>query len=194
MREQQAQGLTDRPVDPRPAAQAGTGSVGSSPADGASSALRPGVVGPVLLALVGAYAVVQSVQLGLWANVGPGPGFFPLVLGGLLVLLSVVWLVQDVAAAPAARSASYGPSLDRRHTAEVLSSLVAVAALLIPLGFQVAMSLFLLFHLRRRTSQRWPASISFAVVAAVAVFHLFNDALGVRLPLSQITVLFRAGI
>ncbi|NNM46762.1 tripartite tricarboxylate transporter TctB family protein [Knoellia koreensis] len=142
------------------------------------------------LVAVGGYVAIASRSLGVWTEAGPGPGFFPLVLGLFLVVLSLVWFVQTPRqVAPA--SASQRTLL--RTGAVTIGSLVLLAAVLNVVGFQIAMFAFLLFHLRRGRV-RWLASVIIALVGSVGTFHLFGDVLLVPLPLSSLPFLGALGV
>jgi hypothetical protein len=66
-----------------------------------------------------AYLVFESRQMEYYADLGPGPGFFPFWLGVLLAVLSLVWLVQ-VSVAPA-RPVDAGVFPDRWGTLRVVA-------------------------------------------------------------------------
>lgn len=154
-----------------------------------------------VLAAIGIYVVTSSSSLGIWSPEGPGPGFFPMVLAAGLILLSGVWLLQSVrelsAAFPDDGEEPTGPveteSVDGgtgqrtwRNAAITIVSLVVLASVLELIGFQLAMFLFLMFHLRLLGRVRWFTSVVVAVVGSVGAFHLFSDFLLVPLPLASV--------
>ncbi|MGW4426236.1 tripartite tricarboxylate transporter TctB family protein [Streptosporangium sp. NPDC004631] len=59
----------------------------------------------LLVALAGA-TIIGSLQRDVWTDLGPGPGFFPLVVGGLLLALSVALTVELVRAPDVAAEAA----------------------------------------------------------------------------------------
>lgn len=48
------------------------------------------------LIILGAYWCIEALRIGLWVRKGPGPGFLPLLAGGLCILLSLVVLFKDL--------------------------------------------------------------------------------------------------
>lgn len=84
--------------------------------------------------------------------------------------------------------------IDRYRIWIVVGSMIAVAALLNPLGFQTTMFLFLMLHLRVLGRVRWIISLIVALAGSVGVFHLFWNALQVPLPLSMLIPLHAIGL
>lgn len=148
-------------------------------------------VAQVVLLAVAAYAGFSARGLGIWTPEGPGPGFFPLVLAAGLALLSVAWLAQT--RGRVAVDETGGETLSRPAVI-TFASLLVVGATLDYLGFQLVMTLFLLFHLRFRGRRRWLTSVVIALVAAIGTFHVFNDFLLVPLPYASVPPLTWLGI
>lgn len=160
------------------------------------------------LLLVAGSTIWASLGLGLWVRLGPGPGFFPLCLGILLTVCVVGWLVQhirgrvpaevapddtssaDAASEPAAAEAEH---FNARLAVTIVASLVALAALMEVLGYQLSMLAFLLFHLKVLGRRGWLLSIALSVAGGVGVFVVFTRLLGVYLPASSIGVLAQFG-
>jgi len=157
---------------------------------------RSALVAQVVLAALAGYVISQSFGLGLWQSFGPGAGFFPLVLGAALLVLSVAWFVQSRAwAAPAGTSGG----VDRYHLVTVVGSLVVLGVLLQPLGFQLAMFCFLLchlklFHLRRGGGSGWITALAVSAAGSIGTFVLFVAGLGVQLPAASIPFLAALGL
>ena len=120
-------------------------------------------------AAVGVYAAVESLSLGLWTSLGPGPGLFPFAMGCVLVSMSAVWLLQELR-----RPSASGEGADGRLVAAVVISLVLLAALLDVLGFQLGMLLFLLYHLRIRGKRSWVVSLVVALVMTPALSMILS--------------------
>lgn len=164
------------------------------PAAGTGGARPVGAwVAQAVLVAVAGYVVVSARGLGIWLPQGPGPGFFPLVLAVALIVLSVAWFVQTRRAAGGGPAESRGAHAWKRPAA-ILASLVVLASVLDLLGFQAAMLLFLLFHLRVMGRHRWLTSAVIAVAGSVGAFHLFNDFLLVPLPYAGVPPLTWLGV
>lgn len=152
---------------------------------------RSVLAGQLVLAGIGAYVLAESAGLGLWSELGPGPGFFPCVLGAALVLLPLAWFLQEragVQAAPAPEAS------DPSQVRAVVLSLLVLAAALPFIGFQVGVFLFLMYHLRLRAKTSWPKSLVISLCGSVGVYYLFTLGLNVSLPTAGIVPLSLIGL
>lgn len=143
------------------------------------------------LTALGAYAALSAQGLGIWTEIGPGPGFFPLVLALALIGLSIAWFFQtprSTAGLTGDEKAVY------RSAAITVLSLVVLAGVVEILGFQLSMFVFLLFHLRWMGKVRWIPSVLVALAGSVGAYHLFSDFLLVPLPLASISPLIELGL
>jgi putative tricarboxylic transport membrane protein len=164
----------------------------------------------ICLLTFGAVAVALSLRLPLGTLRAPDSGFFPLVLGALLVGLAAVhgaqlWRARrparaeaageggapvagaSVAGAPSSAAAPHAGEEPRRAsgaTGRVLAFLGVVAAstaLLGPLGYGTA-SFLLMLGLLRLLGVRWSASGVLALACAVAAHVVFVRWLRIPLP------------
>jgi hypothetical protein len=117
---------------------------------------------------------------------GPGPGFFPFYLSIAMGLLVLAWIVQSQRSARsgAAGDTAIDDAVNYPHVVTVIVSLIVLAAVMGFLGYQLAMFLFLYFHLAVRAKRTWYTSLIIALAGSVGVFHIFTDLLSVSLPLS----------
>jgi putative tricarboxylic transport membrane protein len=142
-----------------------------------------------------AYLVFKSRQMEYYADLGPGPGFFPFWLGLLLAVLSVIWLVQVSTRPDEATEAGFFPGL--RGTARVLSVLAAMALfgwVVDELGFQLTMLFFLGFLLMTLGRQNPLVTATVAVAGSFGVYYIFTNWLSVQLPASPIEFLRNLGL
>lgn len=159
---------------------------------------------------VGAAAFVGSRAYEYWTPMGPGPGFFPRWLGGLLVVFGAAWLVQlwrkghdgsgsvetpEPTAAPSVIAPEdEAPAYSLPTVVAIVVSLCVLAALLEPLGYQLSMLLFLLFHLLVLGRRRLLLSAVIAFAGSFGVFVVFTRLLGVPLPAASIPFLGDLGL
>jgi hypothetical protein len=100
------------------------------------------------------YAASQRRRLGTFRM--PGAGFFPLALGLILGLLSVLlWGTRIVG--PVDGSTDARP--ERREVLYLIGSVAAAVGLFEPLGFLFTMTLFLALTMRVLGKINWPKSI-----------------------------------
>lgn len=148
------------------------------------------------LFVVAVLVALNSVQLGLSVAFGPGPGFFPFFLAIAMGLLVLTWIFQSQRAARsgATEETAMDEAVDYRHVYTVIASLIVLAAVMGFIGYQLAMFLFLYYHLAVRAKRRWYTSLIIAVAGSVGVFHVFSDLLSVPLPYSMFSFLNVIGL
>ena len=116
----------------------------------------------------------------------PGPGFFPFVLAGALLLTSLTLLVR---AWCGCRLTAPAPSVEEGDDARrplVLVTTVAALAIYIAIferaGFIVATVALLAFLFGALARCWWPLAIAASVVATLTSYLVFSTWLQVRLP------------
>ncbi|MEU7003251.1 tripartite tricarboxylate transporter TctB family protein [Nonomuraea sp. NPDC046570] len=164
----------------------------------------PRILSLALVALAGA-AIIGSLQRDVWTDLGPGPGFFPLVVGGLLLVLSVALTVELVRHPDddSRELATDGrpPAPVRGGTADpeekprtrlgnvpgpilVVSALVVALMLMNVLGFRISIALLVLFVLAVVERMRLLHAAGLALAISFGSFYLFADLLDVQLQVS----------
>jgi putative tricarboxylic transport membrane protein len=131
-------------------------------------------IGAVAMLIFGLFWVWIASGLGLTRDGGPGPGFFPLVLGLIVATLAAINILR--------------PEVDRielpqlRRILLILAALVGYAILLEPLGYVVSTALLLLFLFAALAERRqWWQPVS-ALVVSCATYYVFRLVLSVPLP------------
>jgi putative tricarboxylic transport membrane protein len=147
------------------------------------------LVGIGAFTAVGIYVLVNSLGLGLWTSLGPGPGLFPFAMGGVLVAMALVWLVQELR-----RPSETAEGVDRGLVVAVVVSLAILASVMDLLGFQLSTFLFLMYHLKLRGRRTWVTSLIIALAGSVGAFYAFNYGLNVALPVSAFPLLNTIGL
>jgi putative tricarboxylic transport membrane protein len=150
------------------------------------TAFRDGdVISGGLLAALGLYIVLEARGWTYSGPEGPGPGFFPIWYGILMIGLSLFMIVTKL-------MRSYdgdGIAYDWRAIGRSLSTWLAFAlavALLKPLGFLVSFAL-LTFFIVAVVFRRSLVTAAVTAVAVTAAFQLtFPIALGVALPVGPL--------
>jgi len=138
------------------------------------------LVGPVLLASIGVFAIHGSIGLGLWRGDIPGPGLYPLICSAILTgLCLLAVLVEIVRHRPPEIQGE--PMLWLRLGLYVVSLLV-FAVLIEPLGFMPTSVLALMLAMRAGEGRPWSQSLVISLAGSVAIWFLFDRLLGVPLP------------
>ena len=155
----------------------------------------------IFLGVFGA-GVWMAMQLPLQDELGPGPGFFPLWLGGIGAALAVLLIIEvarqpadvlnDGEADPAAGVAVEASLIpDRRALLQILATFAAVAGVafaLEPLGYRLTALAFtplVLLALGARSPVAIPV---ISLIASFGVFHVFYHWLKVPLPIGMLGV------
>lgn len=130
------------------------------------------------LAVIGAISISAALPLEFWSEYGPGPGFFPLVLGTGLVLMGITigvvgWLGRQAASASAS---------DFRKPLLVAGIMSGYLVLLQIAGFAVATGLFLFTLLHWVESRHAWYALVLAIGITLAIHIVFVTLLKTSLP------------
>lgn len=137
-----------------------------------------------VLAALGAAGIGAIVVFGAtqhdtgWGPTGPGAGYFPLRVGGLLVAAALLLAARAALTPLAARFAE--PGAARRVLALFLPTAIFGAAI-VPLGAYLAMLFYLLWMGRFAARLSWPRAVLLAVLVPAAFWGLFETWLQVPL-------------
>ncbi|MCE5282247.1 MAG: tripartite tricarboxylate transporter TctB family protein [Deltaproteobacteria bacterium] len=129
---------------------------------------------------------------GLKSGIGqlntPGAGFFPMVMGVVMSVMSAALFVQS-----RLRRAQDRPEVSLwlkpgswRKIAMSLVSLVFTMAALDSLGYIATTFLFILSLFKWVSAKRWPISLLMAFLLSAGSYLLFKTGLGVSLPMGLI--------
>jgi hypothetical protein len=138
---------------------------------------RGGMLVAATLAVVGAIFAWQAAQLDVGNIDLPGPGFFPLALGVLLVIFCVA-IGVDYWRQPERETIELG----HRDVLLVITALLAVPLLFEPLGALPTLGLFGAALLVLVARVRIPLAIAAAALGMAACWYFFQVLLGLQLP------------
>jgi putative tricarboxylic transport membrane protein len=140
---------------------------------------RAGVWAGMGFSLFSLTFLLLSLEFSYTGPAGPGPGFLPLWIGAVMLVLSLFYIVESVkdkdgAGEPMPRGAAL------KSVLFVLVSLVLYLVLMPLLGFIAASVLFLFTLFVRQYA--WHTSMGAALVVAFLLVWLFGSVLHVDLP------------
>jgi len=150
-----------------------------------ASARKWHVLGFVLLAAAGVYAVVVSLALGLWRQNSPGEGLFPFIAAVAMTAFGLAGLAGALSARHAPSPPDHGEHGLRTTVVRLcayLAALIFCAAALDALGFIVSTVLVVVFILRIAEGYGWRMTLGIAVGTVVGCQLLFVYWLGAILP------------
>ncbi|HEY9054022.1 MAG TPA: tripartite tricarboxylate transporter TctB family protein [Rectinemataceae bacterium] len=142
--------------------------------------LQSGTWGGIAFLAVGLLFLGYSLMYPYKSEIGPGSGFFPLWISGLLVVLSVIYIYESAVGHDSAEA------IEKEAMKKILLIVIYMVAyvLILPLaGFNITSFLFLFALLFKAYGKLKNAAIS--AVSTAAIYFLFL-ALGVQLPLNAL--------
>ncbi|WP_338448248.1 tripartite tricarboxylate transporter TctB family protein [Niallia oryzisoli] len=147
------------------------------------SKMNAGMWAGTVLLIFSTVFFILSFQFSYLSDAGPGPGFFPIWLSGLLILLSVIYISESYQK----RNESEEKWPEKAELINILLLLIALFAfvlLFLLFGFFVACFafLFVLFF----KGYKWYTNLIMSAGITFILYFLFNDLLGVLLPIEGI--------
>ena len=145
---------------------------------------------------VGAAYEYMALSMPLGGFGSPGPGLFPMIVGGALILSAAACLIQNLVSSEPPK-----PPLDQAGTPVVTAKgralnawlLIAVLVLYVvalkPLGFPIALTLLLIASIRLFGYRNWSRTVAMAVFMTVLAYVVFIMWLKVPLPLGLLAPL-----
>jgi putative tricarboxylic transport membrane protein len=134
----------------------------------------------LVLTGLGVYVITEARNWGYIGNDGPGPGFFPLWYGIVMLVLSLVLVVSSLR-----RKAAAEGGVDWRGIGRVGATWLALAiavGLLKVLGFVLSFALLSFTIIRFLYQQSALRAFTIAASYAIGFWLLFDLALGIELP------------
>ncbi|QJP17268.1 tripartite tricarboxylate transporter TctB family protein [Starkeya sp. ORNL1] len=145
--------------------------------------------------LLGLWVMWYAIDLVYYTPVGPGPGFFPMWLGGALALLSFAILALSLSGLSPALPADIIPARTPAMQMGVTFGSIAFFALAVErAGFVVTMFLVLLVLMLVNRVRLFPTALVVALVGSVGVGYAFVQWLGVFLPATPFGLLSAIGL
>jgi putative tricarboxylic transport membrane protein len=137
----------------------------------------------LVFVLLAAFLGYQAAALRYYTSLGPGPGFFPLWLCGLLGVLGVIVALQATFAPAAPLPADFFPSRTGAvRIAAVLVALFAVAFAIRGLGFRLTMLPFFAVLLSTLGRRHPLETAVLSVAGSFGIYYLFTELLSLPLP------------
>jgi len=137
-----------------------------------------GVLGSLLLFLVGMGAIIGAVRLHVGSPTEPQPGFFPLLAGISLIVLSSIIFFQEWL--------GYGQKKEAfgevRRPALLLAVLIVLVAVLDRLGYVIGTFIASGLILRILDVKSWRVLIITSLGLSIGTYLLFDRLLGIDLP------------
>ena len=147
-----------------------------SPGEGKSLATNASVdaVVAAVLTLVGIVVMVEARKLGAgWTTDGPGAGYFPFYIGGLLTVGGIGILYQSLLSKKADK-ASFVDAWQMKQVLSVLLPSTVFVGVIMVVGMYVAAAIFLACFMVWLGKYSWVKSIALGVGSSAFFFVLFE--------------------
>jgi putative tricarboxylic transport membrane protein len=125
---------------------------------------------------------IQSLTLSYSGADGLGPGFFPLWLSGMLIILSLCYIYTTFKSEES-ESEPMPRGTELKNIVFILASMLIYLSVVPLLGFVLSSTIFLFALLFRY--YRWHLNIGISVGASLFLFWIFAKVLSVTLPVNE---------
>lgn len=133
------------------------------------------------------FILVSSIRLSIGSIENPGPGFMGFVASVLLLCLSTLVLVREIAASARKHSKTLPLDWGLLKRPAILTASLALYVLILPfLGFLPATFLLIFAMLSIYDPWKWKGNLLVAFIIVNATYLIFSKWLGVLLPIGVI--------
>jgi len=141
-----------------------------------------GVTVSVFILLFAAFIFYQSFDFEYYGEFGPGPGFFPRWLGGILMVLSLLNIWQSIKGEIVWFSDVMPKGKELKTVLKICGSIILFIVVVPYTGFMIAgtLILFILFY----PEYKWYRAIGMSVLTTLVVFVVFKVILHIPLPVN----------
>ncbi len=144
---------------------------------------RPYQITGIVLVLFAAFVARESLRLQFYMPMGPGPGFFPLLVSILVALLGATMFIEVTFREAVPMPADFfATSTGYLRIGAIVLGFLAVLVLMKPLGFSVTMLIFLVFLLLTLGRQSLLITAVVAVAGSFGTYYVFVKWLAIPLP------------
>jgi putative tricarboxylic transport membrane protein len=146
-------------------------------------ALNANVCTGIVILLLSLFLIIESLQYAYTGAIGPGPGFFPIWLSGMLLVLSIVYIFSSMKNKNKDEPEKVLPDAQAlKKILQIIGSLILYVLFLPLVGFILTSTLFLFFFFWRQL--KWYTSIAVSIFVSCLLYWIFNFLLNV--PLSKL--------
>jgi putative tricarboxylic transport membrane protein len=136
----------------------------------------------IVVFLFGSVFFFQSLTYEYYGAMGPGPGLLPLWLSGILMVLSVLYVIESLR-----HVVSWQDILPDRSglisICRILGAFLLFMFTIEILGFIVSATLFLLILLAKE--YKWYVSVAISIGISLVLFWVFGEMLSIPLPVIE---------
>jgi putative tricarboxylic transport membrane protein len=134
----------------------------------------------ILLVAISLFILIESLTLTYYSDYGPGPGFLPIWISGILLILSAIYMFQSFRKEKITFTDILPKGEGLRNLIVCIGSLLVFLFVLPFLGFLLSSILFLWVLFKQGYS--WIASLGLSLLVTIIIFGIFSILLDVPLP------------
>lgn len=128
--------------------------------------------------MISIYSIQQGMKKEFMIRGIPGPGFLPVIIGGAILILSFILLVQAVRNS---ESNSDAKKIINPKMAATVLGLALYIILMKPLGYILSTFIFCLIQFHFWGAFKWYKTLTISLVSALAMYFVFIYWIGIPL-------------
>lgn len=144
---------------------------------------KAGVWAGIITLIYASVILQQSLSLEYTTRLGPGPGFFPLWLSGILLVLTLCYIVDSLRHDVVKISEILPGGKASQNIISTVAGLILFPVVVPYLGFVVSATLLQFIMFIR--DFKWYTALSISLAVSVIILLVFQSLLGVSLPVND---------
>jgi hypothetical protein len=143
-----------------------------------------GVWAGIVMFIFASVVFFMALSLDYYTNLGPGPGLLPVWLSGILMILSVLYVVDSVKKEVIRFEEILPKGRDLGSILAILGSVIVFMLIVDFTGFTIASTVLLFVMLVR--DYKWYVGLGISAVVSISLFLVFQTFLGIPLPVNEL--------
>lgn len=144
---------------------------------------KAGVWAGLITLLYAAIIFRESLTLEYTTRLGPGPGFFPLWLSGILIILTLCYIVDSIRHDSVKLSEILPGGQATKNILSTVAGLVLFPVIVSYAGFVISATILQFIMFVR--DYKWYTALGISVGISVLLLFVFQSLLGVTLPVND---------
>jgi putative tricarboxylic transport membrane protein len=144
---------------------------------------KANIIGALILVTISLIFTIEAIKMPIFEGASPGPGFVPLGIGLLILILSIILLFQSLIMDPLKGKTPFmGKKHGLRDILIITFSLFAYSGCILLLGYPLSTLLFLFFLLKGVGKYSNRFSLGVSAIVTMALYGIFQYWLEMAFP------------